>query len=32
VDSAVDYWKKAKDAGSKSPFLERKINEKKYVE
>lgn len=32
VDSAVDYWKKAKNAGGKSLLLERKINEKKYVE
>jgi tetratricopeptide (TPR) repeat protein len=32
VDGAVDNWKKAKDKGDKSPVLERKINEKKYVE
>jgi len=32
VDGAVDYWKKAQDAGGKSPLLERKINEKKYIE
>jgi tetratricopeptide (TPR) repeat protein len=32
VDGAVDNWKKAKDKGDKSPVLERKINEKKYIE
>jgi len=29
---AVDSWKKAKEYGGTSPVLERKINEKKYVE
>lgn len=32
VDGAVQNWKKAKDSGGNSPVLERKINEKKYVE
>jgi tetratricopeptide (TPR) repeat protein len=32
VDGAVQNWKKAKDSGGGSPVLERKINEKKYVE
>lgn len=32
VDAAVENWKKAKQQGGKSPALERKINEKKYVE
>jgi tetratricopeptide (TPR) repeat protein len=32
VDGAVDNWKKAKEKGDKSPVLERKINEKKYIE
>lgn len=30
--SALENWKKAKDNGGDSPILERKINEKKYVE
>lgn len=30
--SALSAWKKAKEAGSKSDILERKINEKKYFE
>ncbi len=29
---AVENWKKAKDNGGDSPVLERKINEKKYIE
>ena len=29
---AVDYWKKAKELGEESPLLDRKINEKKYIE
>jgi tetratricopeptide (TPR) repeat protein len=32
VDSAVENWKKAKANGGKSPVLEQKINEKKYIE
>jgi tetratricopeptide (TPR) repeat protein len=32
VDGAVQNWKKAKESGGSSPALERKINEKKYVE
>jgi tetratricopeptide (TPR) repeat protein len=30
--TALQNWKKAKDNGGDSPILERKINEKKYVE
>jgi tetratricopeptide (TPR) repeat protein len=32
ADGAVQNWKKAKDYGSHSPALDRKINEKKYSE
>ena len=32
IDAAVDNWKKAKANGDQSPVLERKINEKKYIE
>jgi len=32
VDTAVANWKKAKEYGSTSPALDRKINEKKYIE
>jgi tetratricopeptide (TPR) repeat protein len=32
ADAALQNWKKAKDNGGGSPILERKINEKKYVE
>jgi tetratricopeptide (TPR) repeat protein len=32
IDSAVENWKKAKANGGKSPVLEQKINEKKYIE
>jgi tetratricopeptide (TPR) repeat protein len=32
TDAAVQNWTKAKAQGSKSPVLERKINEKKYFE
>lgn len=32
TEAAVQNWKKAKQSGSKSAVLERKINEKKYVE
>ncbi|MES2274404.1 MAG: tetratricopeptide repeat protein [Bacteroidota bacterium] len=32
TNAAVENWKKAKEAGSKSPVLERKINERKYIE
>ncbi len=30
--AAVDIWKKAREYGGNSPILDRKINEKKYVE
>ena len=32
VDAAVDNWRKAKANGDQSPVLERKINERKYIE
>jgi tetratricopeptide (TPR) repeat protein len=32
TDTAVDNWKKAKQLGGASPELDRKINEKKYIE
>jgi len=32
VDSAVSNWKKAKEYGANSATLDRKINEKKYIE
>jgi predicted negative regulator of RcsB-dependent stress response len=32
TDAAVASWKKAKANGEQSPVLERKINERKYVE
>jgi tetratricopeptide (TPR) repeat protein len=32
TDGAVKSWRKAKDNGGDSPALERKINEKKYIE
>ncbi|MFD2874529.1 tetratricopeptide repeat protein [Mucilaginibacter ximonensis] len=32
ADGAVQYWKKAKEYGASSPVLDRKINEKKYIE
>jgi len=32
VDAAVENWKKAKAYGAQSTVLERKINEKKYIE
>ena len=32
TDAAVQNWKKAKDHGNQSPVLDRKINEKKYIE
>ncbi|WP_319230652.1 tetratricopeptide repeat protein [Draconibacterium orientale] len=32
VDKAVEYWKKAKESGSESETLDRKIAEKKYIE
>ncbi|MDB5023157.1 MAG: tetratricopeptide repeat protein [Mucilaginibacter sp.] len=32
ADAAVQNWKKAKDNGESSPILERKINERKYIE
>ncbi|MDN3581117.1 tetratricopeptide repeat protein [Mucilaginibacter flavus] len=32
TDDAVQNWKKAKGYGEQSPVLERKINEKKYIQ
>lgn len=32
TDGAVQNWKKARGYGEQSPVLERKINEKKYIE
>jgi len=32
IDDAVQNWKKAKQLGAQSPQLDRKINEKKYIE
>jgi Tfp pilus assembly protein PilF len=32
TDAAVQNWKKAKEYGGHSPALERKINERKYIE
>ena len=32
VDTAIENWKKAKANGDQSPVLERKINERKYIE
>jgi len=32
ADGAVQHWKKAKEYGADSPVLDRKINEKKYIE
>lgn len=32
TDAALQNWKKAKDNGGSSPILDKKINEKKYVE
>jgi tetratricopeptide (TPR) repeat protein len=32
IDAAVENWKKAKANGDQSPLLDRKINERKYVE
>ena len=32
IDGAVSNWKKAKTYGAQSPLLDRKINEKKYIE
>jgi tetratricopeptide (TPR) repeat protein len=32
IDAAVENWKKAKTFGEQSPLLDRKINERKYVE
>jgi len=32
ADAALENWKKAKDNGGGSPILERKLNERKYVE
>jgi len=32
IDAAVENWQKAKAKGDQSPVLERKINERKYIE
>jgi len=32
TNAAVENWKKAKQDGAQSPLLERKINERKYIE
>jgi tetratricopeptide (TPR) repeat protein len=32
TEAAVQNWKKAKEYGAKSPLVDRKINEKKYIE
>ncbi|MFD1257423.1 tetratricopeptide repeat protein [Mucilaginibacter terrae] len=32
TEAAVQNWKKAKEYGAQSPVLDRKINEKKYIE
>ncbi|MDP9047465.1 MAG: tetratricopeptide repeat protein [Bacteroidota bacterium] len=32
INAAVEYWKKAKANGDQSPLLDRKINERKYIE
>jgi len=32
IDAAIENWKKAKANGDQSPVLERKINERKYIE
>lgn len=32
VEEAVKYWKKAKESGSESQTLDRKIEERKYIE
>jgi len=32
VDAALENWKKAKANGDQSPVLDRKINERKYIE
>jgi tetratricopeptide (TPR) repeat protein len=32
IDNAVVNWKKAKEYGGNSPLLDKKINEKKYIE
>src|SRR5215469_12673359 len=32
VDTAVENWKKAKANGDQSPLLDKKINERKYIE
>jgi len=32
IDIAVENWKKAKANGDKSPILDQKINERKYIE
>jgi len=32
IDGAIQNWKKAKQLGGQSPELDRKINEKKYIE
>lgn len=32
IDAAVENWKKAKASGDQSPVLDKKINERKYIE
>lgn len=32
VEKAVEYWKKAKEAGEASEHIDKKINERKYIE
>jgi hypothetical protein len=32
IDTALEYWKKAKENGTGSEFLEKKINDKKLYE
>lgn len=32
IDAAIDNWKKAKASGDQSPVLQRKIDEKKYIQ
>jgi len=32
TDAAVENWKKARSSGEQSPVLDRKINERKYIE
>ena len=32
IEEAIKYWKAAKDFGSTSPVLEKKITDKKYYD